>query len=113
MREPMTPAEVEAAFVSAVDGALPEAEAQRLRDALAGDAELRERFARYERTVTLLREAPRERAPQGLAGLVLRRARRRRFSLQVRRLTEAHRFPVEIIVPIVLAAVVAALLLIG
>lgn len=113
MHREWTKAELEAAFVAALDEALPEADAGRFQAELDGNDVLKQNFAQYRRAVSLLRQAPRERAPASLASMILRRTRRRRFSLQVRRLTEAHRFPAEIVIPLLIAAVAALFLLLA
>ncbi len=111
MRRELSKAEVERLFTGAIDEALPASERARLDEALAQDQALSGQFSSYQRVVQLLREQPREKAPDALASMILRRTRRRRFSLQTQRLTEAHRFPAEIIIPLVLAAVVAVLIM--
>lgn len=113
MRRELSKAEVEKLFIGALDEALPEHEAALLAAELEADPELRGEFARYQKTVTLLRGVPKEKAPDALASTILRRTRRRRFSLQAQRLTEAHRFPAEVIIPLVLAAAVAVFILLA
>lgn len=110
MRRELTKAEVERLFAGAVDETLPAGDTTLLEAELAADGELKKRFEQYERTVKLLRDAPREKAPAALASMILRRTRRRRFGLHVQKLHEAHRFPVEIVIPILLAVLVALFL---
>lgn len=111
MRRELSKAEVERLFVEAVDDALPPADAARLESELAADEALKGDYERYQRAVKLLRNEPKEKAPEALASAILRRTRRRRFSLRTAQLHEAHRFPAEVIVPLLLAAVVAVMIL--
>ena len=113
MRRELSKAEVERLFAGAVDEALPDRDAVLLKAELDADPELKQRFEQYEHAVKLLRKAPREKAPDALASMILRRTRRRRFGLRLAKLHDAHRFPVEIIIPILLAAMVALFLLVA
>jgi type VI protein secretion system component VasF len=63
--------------------------------------------------VKALRDAPKERAPDALASLILRRSRRRRG--HVRRADErvAFRVPAEVVIPLLLAALVALFMLLA
>ena len=113
MRRELTKAEVERLFAGAVDEALPDRDAVLLEAELAADPALKQRFESYQRAVSLLRKAPKEKAPDALASMILRRARRRRFGLRVQKLQDAHRFPMEIVIPILLAVAVAVFLLLA
>jgi hypothetical protein len=105
-------AEVERLFLGAVDGSLEMADEAAFREVLAGDAELKLRFEQYTLAVKTLKELPREKAPAALASMILRRTRRRRSLLKSLASNEAtYRVPVEVIIPLLLAAVVAAFLL--
>lgn len=112
MRRDLSQTEVERLFVGAVDGALAEPERSALASELAGDPALQAKFAQYQRAIALLKDAPREKAPEGLASLILRRTRRRRFGLRSRELHDA-RFPAEVIIPIVIAALAALYVLLA
>lgn len=113
MRRELSKAEVERLFSGAVDGALPASDAERLQSELASDAELATQYERYAKAVKLLRGQPRESAPPALASMILRRTRRRRSMLRSMRLNELQRVPVEIVVPLLLAVLVAFFLLIS
>lgn len=109
----LSKAEQEQLFVGAVDGALPERDASRLKAELEGSAELKADFERYQKAVGLLRSAPREQAPVALSNLVMRRVRRRRL-FGARSLHTTHmqyRVPIEVILPILIGALVAAFLI--
>lgn len=112
MRRQLSQAEVERLFMGAVDGALEAGDAAAFDEALAGDAELRERFGRYQRAVGLLGASPRERAPEALATTIMRRTRRRRVNLR-RREAQAYRFPAEIVIPLLMAALVALFMVVA
>ncbi|MBK7858263.1 MAG: hypothetical protein IPJ65_06505 [Archangiaceae bacterium] len=104
--------EVEELFAGAADGALSSSDDARLKRALAEDPELKARFDRYLKTLSLLRGAPKEKAPPALASVIMRRVRRRR-GLERRNtaLQQAmYRVPVEVIIPLLLGVMVAALL---
>jgi len=105
--------EAKALFFALADEELPAPEAQAVREHLDGCEECREGWQRYERTVQRLRGTEREKAPPALASLVMTRVRRqRRFGLKGLYQAHAqHRFPVEILIPVLLAAAVAAFLL--
>jgi anti-sigma factor RsiW len=105
-------AEVERLFLGAVDGSLETGDEAAFREVLAADAELKLRFEQYTLAVKTLKELPRETAPAGLASMILRRTKRRRSLLKSLASNEAtYRVPVEVIIPLLLAAVVAAFLL--
>ena len=112
MRRDLSKNEVERLFVGAVDHALAEPEAKEFDAELAADPELKAKFARYQRAISLLKETPKERAPDALASLILRRTRRRRFQIRSRDLHNA-RFPAEVVVPLLIAALVAMFMLLA
>jgi len=108
----LTKAEVERLFLGAVDDALDSSDAEAFRQVLAVDAELKVRFEKYTGAVKALKELPREKAPPSLASTILRRTKRRRSMFRSMAEHEAsYRVPVEVIIPLLLAAVVAAFLL--
>ncbi len=112
MRRELSKAEVERLFVGAIDGALPAADARRLETELASDEALGSEFARYQRAVSLLRGDKKTKAPDALASSILRRTRRRRFAVRTQQAQEAFfSFPAEVIIPLLLAAVVAVMIL--
>lgn len=108
MRSEWSPAEVERLFLGAVDGSLSSDEAEVLARELDLDPALAARFRAYREAIRALREAPREKAPEALASLIVRRTRRRRH---VRRPEEglAFRVPAEVLVALIIAALVALL----
>jgi len=105
--------QVERLFLGAVDDALSKDDEVALARELETDAALRVRFEAYRGAVKALRDAPKERAPDALASLILRRSRRRRG--QVRRADErvAFRVPAEVVIPLLLAALVALFMLLA
>jgi len=112
VRRDLSKNDVERFFVGAVDDALPEGEANEFDAQLDENPELKARFAKYQRAISLLKDAPKEKAPDALASLILRRTRRRRFQLKTRELQNAH-FPIEIVVPMLIAALVAMFMLLA
>ncbi|WP_375758072.1 anti-sigma factor family protein [Corallococcus exercitus] len=105
--------EARALFLALADEELPAAQEQAVRGHLDGCEECRQGWDRYARTVERVRSVEREKAPPALATLVAGRIRRqRRFGLRGLHLAHAqHRFPVEVLVPLLLAAAVGAFLL--
>jgi len=76
--------------------------------------ECRTGWEKYARVVKSTRTLDRQKAPAGLASIIMRRVRRRRMSARAFQLTMAHSaIPAEIVIPVVLAAAVAALLFIA
>ena len=112
MRRELSKNEVERLFVGAIDGALAEPEAKEFDAELAANPELKAKFAKYQRAISLLKEAPKEKAPDALASMILRRTRRRRFQVRTRELQNAH-FPAEVVVPMLIAALVAMFMLLA
>lgn len=104
--------ELEGLFVGAADEALQGREEEKLEAELAQSPELKASFDKYMRAVKLLKSEPREKAPDALASLVMRRVRRRRLFGQ-RGLHTAHmqyRVPIEVLIPILIAVLVVAYL---
>lgn len=112
VRRDLSKNEVERLFVGAVDGALAEKDSSEFDAELEADPKLKAQFANYQRAIALLKDAPKEKAPDALASLILRRTRRRRFSTRTRELYNA-RFPAEVIVPLIIAALVAMFMLLA
>lgn len=105
--------EAQKMFARLVDSDLPAREEAALRSHLDDCAECRRGFEKYERAVALVRSVGRERAPADFANQVMRRVRRRRrgaFGLQGARFFEEVSIPVEAAIPVILAAIVAAIL---
>jgi anti-sigma factor RsiW len=104
-------------FAPLLDAELPAWDEAALRTHLSDCARCQQGLARYQRAVELLREAPRARAPAGFATRVLRRVRRRRRALregpQGARFFEQVSIPAEAAIPIVLAALIAAILVLA
>lgn len=114
MQRELTKAEVERLFLGAVDDALDSSDAEAFRQVLARDPELTVRFEKYAGAVQALKGLPREKAPPALASMILRRTRRRRSFFRRNAAHEAdYRLPVEVIVPLLVAAVVALFLLLA
>lgn len=113
MRTELTKADIEKLFVGALDGALADKDEAQLKSGLDESPELKLKFEKYENAVKLLRGAPKEKAPDALASMILRRVRRRRL-FGSRNLHLAHmqyRVPAEVLVPILLGVAVAAFLI--
>lgn len=112
VRSELTKADVERLFIGAADGALPEQDAIRLRKAVDDDSELKGRFEKYQKTIQLLKKAPRERAPESLATVIMRRVRRRRLwgRNSTHTLHMQYRVPVEVLIPVLIGVLVAAFL---
>src|SRR5687768_10140835 len=103
--------DIEALFGPLLDEELLGGEKDRVVEHLDGCAPCRQQWTRYENAVQSVRRLPKERAPEALAHALALRIRHRK-GLGSRRLLLAHakhRVPVEIILPIVLAAALAAL----
>lgn len=113
MRPESTPADVERLFLGAVDQALSGDEEAELAARLEADPQLRARLEAYRAAIRRLHEVPRERAPDGLATLILRRSRRRRFHLRRSDEGLAFRVPAEVLIPLLLAALVALFMLLA
>ena len=114
MQRELNTAEVERLFIGAVDDSLESGDAELFQQVLKGDAALQARYERYQLTVKSLKALPREKAPPMLASMIMRRTKRRRSMLRHLAEHEAlNRFPVEVIIPLLLAAVVALFLLVA
>ena len=112
MRTELTKADIEKLFIGAVDDTLADPDAVRLRAKLDDDSELKGRFEKYQKAIKLLKKAPRERAPESLSTVIMRRVRRRRLwgrnSLHTMHMD--YRVPVEVLIPILIGVLVAAFL---
>ncbi len=104
--------ETQELFLAFADDELPAEKAQAVRTHLDGCGDCQTGWQRYERTVLRLRKVEREKAPPALASRVMTQVKRqRRFGLKRLHLMHAqHRFPVEVLIPLLLAAAVAAFL---
>ncbi|WP_144370144.1 anti-sigma factor family protein [Myxococcus stipitatus] len=107
--------EARALFLALADDELPAPQAQAVRSHLDGCDECRHGWEGYSRTVRRLQNVEREKAPPALASVVMTRVRRqRRFGLRGLHMAHMqHRFPVEILIPILLAVAVAAFLVLA
>ncbi|RKH62040.1 anti-sigma factor family protein [Corallococcus llansteffanensis] len=105
--------EARALFLALADEELPAPQVQAVQSHLDGCVECRQGWDRYSSTVQRVRTLEREKAPPALASLVAGRVRRqRKFGLRGLHLAHAnHRFPVEVLIPLLLAAAVGAFLL--
>jgi anti-sigma factor RsiW len=110
VRRDISKAEVERLFVGSVDGSLADSDAVRLNVELDSDAALKEKFQKYDRAVSLLKNLPREKAPVAMASLIVRRTRKRRFQNRSRQVMDAWNVPAEVVIPLMVAVLVAAFL---
>jgi hypothetical protein len=107
----LTHREAQNLFGAWVDAELGDQEELGLRAHLDDCADCRTGWQRYERVVKGARNLEHIQAPPRLATLIARRVRRRRMGGRALHLAHAHyRLPAEVIIPILLAAAVAALL---
>lgn len=113
MRRELSKTEVERLFVGAIDGALAEKDSAELDTALAENPQLKAQFEKYERAISALKQQPRHKAPDGLSSLILRRTRRRRFQLRSRETPLFTALTAEVVVPMLIAAVVALFMLLA
>jgi len=107
--------ETRALFIAFADEDLPVDKAREVKSHLDGCGDCLQGWQRYESTLQRLKGVERHRAPAALSSQVLARVKRQRRS-GLRRLTQLHahyRLPVEIIIPVLLAAAVAAYLLLS
>lgn len=104
--------EARALFLALADDELPAPKAEAVRTHLDGCDDCRQGWEGYARTVQRLQGVEREKAPPALASQVMNRVRRqRRFGLRGLHTAHAHyRVPVEILIPLLLGAAVAAFL---
>jgi anti-sigma factor RsiW len=107
--------ETQALFLAFADEELPDDKARAVRSHLDDCGECQRGWQSYANTVRRLRRVERQKAPAALATQVMTRVKRQRRS-GLRRLTQLHaqyRLPVEILVPVLLAAAVAAYVLLS
>lgn len=102
--------EAKALFLALADDELPAPKAQAVRTHLDGCDDCRKGWEGYAYTLQRLKGVEREKAPPALASQVMNRVRRqRRFGLRGLHTKHMHyRVPVEIIIPLLLGAAVAA-----
>ncbi|MET0405708.1 MAG: anti-sigma factor [Cystobacter sp.] len=107
--------ETRALFIAFADEELSAETAREVRFHLDACGECQRGWQAYSTTVNRVREVPRLQAPPALASQVLARVKRqRRFGLRGLQLAHAHyRLPVEVLIPVLLAAAVAAYLLVS
>ncbi len=105
--------ELEELFVAAVDETLPTGDKARLEAELDGSPELKASFDKYARAVKLLKTEPREKAPEAMASLIMRRVRRRRLfgRRDLHTTYMQYRVPVEVLIPILIGVLVAAFII--
>jgi anti-sigma factor RsiW len=105
--------ETKALFVALADEELPADKAREVQSHLDGCGECQKGWQSYSATVLRLRKVEKQKAPPALASMVMTRVKRqRRFGLKRLHLTHAHyRLPVEILIPLLLAAAVAAFIM--
>ncbi len=106
--------EAKGLFLRAVDDELADREEVRLFEHLDGCADCRTGYEKYSRAVLMLRRVEREKAPEALSTMILRRVRRRRLGARALALHHAnYRVPVEAVIPVLLGALVAAFLVLA
>ncbi|ATB38096.1 transmembrane transcriptional regulator [Cystobacter fuscus] len=107
--------ETRALFIAFADEELPADTAREVRSHLDTCGECQQGWQAYSSTVLRVRQVPRHKAPPALASQVLARVKRqRRSGLRGLQLAHAHyRLPVEVLIPVLLAAAVAAYLLVS
>jgi anti-sigma factor RsiW len=94
-----------------VDDELAAPEAVQLKTHLDGCSDCRVGWEAYERVVKTTRSLERQRAPEGLASVILRRVRRRRVGAHASMVSQIqNRLPVEMVIPLLIAAAVIAML---
>ncbi|MGQ0505862.1 MAG: zf-HC2 domain-containing protein [Myxococcaceae bacterium] len=105
--------EAKGLFFAHADQALDAASEQKLTQHLDACNDCRIGWDRYHRAVESVRNVEREKAPPMLASVLARRARRRRpFGIKGMQFLHAHhRLPAEMMLPLLVAAALAALLL--
>jgi len=99
--------EARSLFPALVDRELGEPDEVRLRAHLEICDDCRTGWTRYERAVEKVRSLERVRAPKTFASQVLLRSRRRRGLRAIARAEADYRLPTEIIIPVLIAALVA------
>jgi anti-sigma factor RsiW len=105
--------ETKALFIALADEELPAEKAQAVRTHLDGCGECAQGWQRYSATLIRVRNVEKQKAPPALASLVMTRVKRqRRFGLKRLHQMHAHyRLPVEILIPLLIAAAVGAFLI--
>ncbi len=102
--------EAKGLFAALVDAELQGDLLEQMRAHLDSCQECREGWTKYSRAVEKVRSSSRVRAPGSFAAAVKVRVLRRRRGLRgLAHVHAVHRMPVEILIPIMLAAAVAAL----
>lgn len=109
MRRELSKTDEERLFLGAVDDALAKDDAE----LLAADPALQARLAKYKHAIAALKDEPQEKAPDGLATLILARTKKKRFALRRQEAGLWHALPAEIIIPLVIAALVGLFLLLS
>ncbi|HYO51588.1 zf-HC2 domain-containing protein [Archangium sp.] len=105
--------ETRALFIALADEELPAEKVQAVQTHLDGCGECQQGWQSYSATVLRVRKVEKQKAPPALASRVMTRVKRqRRFGLKRLHLTHAqYRLPVEILIPLLIAAAVGAFLI--
>ncbi|HEX8438613.1 anti-sigma factor family protein [Archangium sp.] len=105
--------ETKALFIALADEELPAEKADAVRSHLDGCGECQRGWQSYSSTVLRLRKVDKQKAPPALASMVMTRVKRqRRFGLKKLHMMHAqYRLPVEILIPLLIAAAVGAFLI--
>lgn len=98
-------------FGALIDQELEPREEAKVRGHLAECPSCNAGYMKYERTVTRVRQLERVRAPDLLATRILQRTKKKRGLRQIAKVHADHRVPVEIVIPVLLAAAVATWML--
>lgn len=109
MRRELSKTDEERLFLGAVDDALAEDDAKLLAD----DPELQARLVKYQHAIEALKAEPKEKAPDGLATLILARTKKKRFALRRQDSGLWQALPAEVIIPLIIAALVGLFLLLS
>ncbi|QRO01129.1 zf-HC2 domain-containing protein [Archangium violaceum] len=105
--------ETKALFIALADEELPAEKEQAVRSHLEECGECQKGWQSYSSTVLRLRKVEKEKAPPALTSMVMTRLKRqRRFGLKRLHLAHAqYRLPVEVLIPLLIAAAVGAFLI--
>ncbi len=115
MQAQLSHQEAKGLFLAALDEELAARDQARLHAHLDQCGDCRTGYQRYAQVVSRVQSIERERAPQQLSTVIMRRVRRRRL-FGARGLALAHaqyRVPVEAIIPVLLGVLMAAFLVLS
>ena len=112
VRTELSKSELDRLFAGAVDEALADRDEVLFKAQLDASVELRGKFESYQRAVSLLKKAPKEKAPAAMSSLIMRRVKRRRnFDRRATLMAQAQSLvPAQVLIPILIGVMVAAFL---